>query len=478
MDCQSTFVEPGAPLVPGCTKLPALDQVENRFILPGILVFHVESPMLRPSILQNLQIGLANTIQDMPFLAANVVPEGDELDTIQLEIPTEDAGVWFHVKEMPEIHYHELERREFPISGLPVLPLMPEPRVHRLKSSPVLTVQATFITDGLLLTLNAHHSAMDASGMGVFSSTWAKHVAAVSGGRLLTSNETLTEESLDRSMMFGGHGRRTLTDFPNYRVTKLRWRAAIERELMDAVITGTGVDPNLEILLKRLEISNWYISDESMRAIKKAASPPSAGLPFLTEHAIQSALLWRHITRARQLSARGFDTTSFVCTVNIRRRLDPPLPEDYPGNALVHAKTTASTADVESASPGTLYTLAKQITESIDWWTADRLWELIGAMESSSDIGRVEPAMDNFQGPDLEVTNTGSIGEVMRLEWGDELGEMKAMRYAYLPIKDGWVNVLPRRKESGIELLIALEKDAASRLREDKDWTSLAQECV
>ncbi|KFY43785.1 hypothetical protein V495_03780 [Pseudogymnoascus sp. VKM F-4514 (FW-929)] len=471
MDWQSTFVRPGDPLIPGWTKLSPLDQLENRFIVPIVLVFHVSSPALRKPLLRDLKASLANTIAKMPFLAASVVPDCEEQDTIQLEI-SDDAGVWFYSQELPEIDYYALERRGFPPPEFPLLSLMPEPRVHRRERSPVLTVLATFIASGLLLTLNIHHSAMDGTGIGIFIKTFAKHAAALSDGRFLSSEEAFPEEALDRSNIIGGSGRKEVCDIPNYRLSK-KYRCAVEQELIEAAIAG-GDNP----LLQKLQFSHWSVSDESIRAIREAAMPPAKELPVLTEHAIICAVLWRHISRARQLSARGIMTHSFINTVNIRRRMDPSLPLEYPGNALVHAKTSATTTDVDSAEPGMLYKLAKQITDAIDWWTPERIWELIGAIESSEKVSKIEPNMDNFQGPDLEVTSTAALGHIFSVDWGCGLGRLKAFRFVYAPVKDGWVCVLPQRKGAGIELIMGLEKSSIQNLRQDKEWLQLAKEIL
>lgn len=449
-----------------------MDQFENRFIVPIVLVFHVSSPALRQPLLRDLKTSLANTIGAMPFLAANVVPDCEEQDTIQLET-LDDAGVWFYSQELLEIDYYALERREFPPSEFPLLSLMPEPRVHRRERSPVLTVLATFIADGLLLTFNIHHSVMDGAGMATLTNTFAKHVAALSDGRFLASDEAFPEEALDRSNILGGSGRKQVCDFPNYRLSKT-YRCASEQELIEAAVAGDD-HPKVQ-LLQRLQLSHWLISDESMGAMREAALPPSKRLPVLTDNAIMCAMLWRHVSRARQLSSRGIMENSFINTVNVRRRMDPPLPLEYPGNALVHAKTSAVTADVESAEPGMLYKLAKQITDAIEWWTSDRIWELIGAVESSAMVSKIEPNMDNFQGPDLEVTSTAAMGDILHASWGCELGKLKALRYAYVPVKDGWINVLPQRKGAGIELLIGLEKSSMQNLRQDREWLKLAQE--
>jgi hypothetical protein len=84
--------------------------------------------------------------------------------------------------------------------------------------------------------------------------------------------------------------------------------------------------------------------------------------------------------------------------------------------------------------------------------------------------------MDNFQGPDLEITNSGSFGDMMHIDWGPDLGKVLCLRFPYVPIYDGWINVLPSREDGRVELLIALEKKTVSRLREDKEWTAFAQE--
>jgi hypothetical protein len=120
----SDFIKPAVPLVPGRTKLSPLDQVEGRVIVPPILVFQYDAPDAQDSIVQDLQDGLSKTIEDMPFLAADIIPDNKERGTVQMEL-TEDAGVWFHVQELPEVRYEDLERRQFAPACFPIVPLVP-----------------------------------------------------------------------------------------------------------------------------------------------------------------------------------------------------------------------------------------------------------------------------------------------------------------------------------------------------------------
>lgn len=152
----SQFLKPTRfPLIPGYTKLPPFDQIDNRFVCPITLIFRVDSADSQDSIVQDLQDGLVTTIEEMPFLAADVVPDNQDRGTVQLET-VEDAGVWFHVREYPELDIDTLERQKAAPASLPALEIMPEPRNHNWERCPVLNIQATFITGGLILVNTSH----------------------------------------------------------------------------------------------------------------------------------------------------------------------------------------------------------------------------------------------------------------------------------------------------------------------------------
>jgi len=220
--------------------------------------------------------------------------------------------------------------------------------------------------------------------MSMLGKAWAKNVAAVSEGCLIPES---LKDNMDRTQAFGnGSYRMKLSEFPNYRLSKQGFRADGSRRLMEAALAGDLSHPALQVL-QHLHLSYWNISQASLQAIKQTALASAPDAPVLTDSAVLSALLWRHITKARQLSSRGVESTCLLNVVNVCRRLEPPLPLNYPGNALCHAKTSARTTDVESEKP--LYELASQISDSIDWWTSERIWGFIGAIETTPHVGKV-----------------------------------------------------------------------------------------
>ncbi|OBT61647.1 hypothetical protein VE03_08388 [Pseudogymnoascus sp. 23342-1-I1] len=463
----SEFLKPSrVPLIPGYTKLPPFDQTDNRFVCPVTLIFRVESADSRDSIIEDLQEGLVNTIEEMPFLAADVVPDNRERGTAQLET-LEGGGVWFHMHELPELDIEDLERRKFTPSSLPILDIMPEPRYQDWERCPVLNIQATFITGGLILVTNCHHTAMDGTAIFVFVQMLAKNVAAVAEGRMVS--DIMKPECLDRTQAFAdnGSGDMHISEFLNYKVMKDGLVGDRLRELVRIAIEGETTHPALEIL-RQLTTTYWNISLESLQAAKLAA-PPSA--PGVTDKTLLSALIWRHISRARLLRSRGLMTTSVVNMVNIRRRLQPPLPLDYSGNAVVVAKATVSAEEVETELH--LHELARRVSESIEWWTSERIWGYIGALDSAPEVLRVGADVNNFQGPDLEITDNGS-NDIMEMEWGPDLGPILGIRLPKMPSNEGWVLVLPSKRDSPLEVLISLDHETLARLRQDEEWNSFA----
>jgi hypothetical protein len=65
---------------------------------------------------------------------------------------------------------------------------------------------------------------------------------------------------------------------------------------------------------------------------------------------IITALVWIHVTRARasrlQQPKFRYNNTSIGISVNLRKRMTPPLQDDYTGNMALYAKATLPIADL------------------------------------------------------------------------------------------------------------------------------------
>jgi hypothetical protein len=455
-----TLIRPSTPIGHVYAKVTPLDQYMVRVILPLMCIFKLDDSGNRGSIVRSLQVGLAHTIDEINVIAANVIPEDAGRGSIQLEYE-EDAGVLFYENDLPEIQFDALAARQFPFSELSVSKFAPEPWVHTSRC-PVMTVQATFITGGLILAFNGHHAVLDAQALGTFAHTWAKNVRAESDGLMVTASQKLSPDASDGSNLFGGHSTRPMSDFQTYWTVPECSYQERQRQILEKAVAGDHLQ-----LKSLVDLSHWSLSPEAIIGLKEAAKPPSSDQPTMTENSIVSALVWRHVTRARQRAGIEVGSSSLLSSVNVRRRIDPPLPLQYVGNAIVLARAHTTAAELASDDDGSLYGLAHHIVDSADWWTPDRIWELAGSIDASANVSNlILPAA----GYDVVVTSPSRLGDVLgEASWGTELGPLQALRFAFPAFMDGFVVVLPSI-HGGQEIMIWTDSTVASHLREDAEW--------
>lgn len=119
---------------------------------------------------------------------------------------------------------------------------------------------------------------------------------------------------------------------------------------------------------------------------------------------------------------------------------------------IVGARALATPAELYDDGDKALYTLARKVTESIDWWTPDRIWEFLGAIEAAEAVdNQLLPPMDL----DLVVTNPYRMSDLLDASyWGRELGKAQSIRWAFSSFVDGMALVLPAIGQGGIEIML------------------------
>ncbi|KAJ5752229.1 hypothetical protein N7520_009146 [Penicillium odoratum] len=462
MCLQKIIVRPTYPIVPGVEDLGPLDQYTVRMYMPIACLFRVDSPALRPKILQDLQAGLSRTIDDINFLAANIIPQSEETDTIQLEYG-DNPGVSFYYQVIEAVEYQALFASHFLFSPEFVEQFVPEPQLHQQPRSPVLTAKVTFITGGLILTINPHHSILDAHGVAQIIHLWARHTAAESEGRTLGEGERPTPESID-PYFAGGHGPRERSEFNPYQVSPDIDYVATQADIMRRVLSGDKTRP--ELIPKA---SHWLISPSLLNKLHATASSPSANMPTVTQNSVIAALIWQRMIATWQVLGHEMKSSALRTTVNLRRRMDPPLPAGYLRNVIVLSGATVDIQHMQTISSDPVYYLARQIGDSIEWWTPERIWDFTSAIDSWPDKnGRIFPPV----GRDVFVTTPSQLGElVWESRWGRELGAVQALRSAATAYLDGTTLVLPTA-DGGRDIMIFTTTEVIEILKNDTAWTT------
>ncbi|KAL4961849.1 transferase family-domain-containing protein [Aspergillus stella-maris] len=469
-----TFVRPAFPLVPGTGHLTPLDQYMIRVVLPILCIFETDPAAARNTIIDSLKTGLSSTLVELDFLAADIVPcsPGGEDDFIQLEY-SNDAGVWFYTADAPNVSFSDLAARHFPLGALPVEQFMPPGSLaHSETRSPALSVQTTFITGGLVLGFCIHHSVVDGPAIGNFLEIWARHTAAAADGCIVATGGS-SSDTVRNTYDFG-------TPAPDYTLAdcypgSLGAPLSLQKRIMDLAVAGDH-----QGLAKALQYTHWRLSKESLDRLRQVAAPPSPGLPSVTDNNAISVLVWMSLSRARiGLSQMGCSasaslsapTSSLYTAVNVRTRMDPPLPDDFPGNAIVMARAAAPATKLQdntSAPGGTLYELATKVSESVASWAPDRIWRLTRAIQANSAVanGLVPPL-----GHDLVTTSPAQMVDMLaRCEWGGGLGVARGLRWAFPAFADGFAVLVPAL-DGGMEIQLWAGQEACERLRGDGEWT-------
>ena len=469
-----TFVRPSTQLVPETMTLSPFDQFNGRHYLPLFVVFKQPDNKLSEVIISELQEGLAKLLSEIPFLAGNVVTKDESRDLLTLEIP-EDGGVLFKVKRMvdaddgPVLDFEELERAEFPVDAFNPMVMCPRSFLPDAVA-PCLLFQVNLIRGGVVLATHFHHSVVDGEGAMTIISQWAKHVTAVSDGRVLPESDLLPAEALDRTVLFPENDSRCelcdFTSFQDGRNMSLNgescWNVGERMEM-------TGVEE-----AKIVKGVSWFFTKENLQQIEEKAMPRKPNIPKMTESSILTAFLFRHYTLARRLDQQGIDEASFHYPCNIRSRIEPPLHPQYLGNSVVPSRALLPLSEICSSAEDTLYRIASAISSSIDWWSSDRIWELIGAMEAWPRVTEIERTMDLNCKTDLHVTNLSTF-PVLESYWGPNLRTIVAFKLPAMALMDGYGLIMPRRADGGLEVILYMDGETLDVLKEDEEFTQYAR---
>lgn len=474
MATTETFVRPTTQLVSEAMILSPFDQFNGRHYLPLFWVFKQPDPKLSEAMISELQEGLARLLSEIPFLAGNVMTQDESRDLLTLEIP-EDGGVPFKVKRMvdaddgPVLDFEELERADFPVDAFNPMIMCPGSFLPDAVA-PCLLIQANLIRGGLVLATNFHHSIVDGEGAMTIISQWAKHVAAVADGRVLPESELLPAEALDRTVLFPeNESTCKLSDFSSFQdgralslIGESCWNVGERMEM-----TG-GKEA------RAVKGVSWFFTKEKLQEIEEKAMPGNPNTPKMTESSVLSAFIFRHYTLARHLDQQGIKEASFHYPCNIRSRIEPSLHPQYLGNSVAPSRTLLPLSEIRSSDEDALYRIALAISSSIDWWTSDRIWELIGAMEAWTRVTEIERTMDLNCKTDLHVTNLSSF-PVLESYWGPHLRNIVAFKLPAMALMDGYGLIMPRCADGGLEVVLYMDVETLKVLREDKEFTQYAR---
>jgi shikimate O-hydroxycinnamoyltransferase len=193
----------------------------------------------------------------------------------------------------------------------------------------------------------------------------------------------------------------------------------------------------------------YSVSPKLLADLKSRCAPGVSTYGAVTAH------LWRCMCVARGL-APGSDTRLRV-TVNVRHRLQPPLPRHFSGNAILRDLVTVKVADV-LAQPYPGY-VADAVRKSLDGVNDAHVRSVIDYLGMESEKGTLEAAPWQLL-PESDLWVTGWLGLPMYdadFGWGTPRLVAPAQMFG-----TGMAYVMQRpHKDDGIVVFVALEPEYA-----------------
>lgn len=429
-----------------------------------------DSQTHKDKILSNTMKGLEFTLSQFPILTGNF--RIDDKDGRMWVTRKRDSGVDLYINELEEITYNELLDDHFPAASL--AGILPKSVTEKQLFSPLghnadegifmATFQISFIPGGLILAVAMHHSCSDGPGCDGFLTTWAQSSMAVANG---TPFRPIDKTASDRSRL-------SAPSKPD----PARWKEINDSlEKTHPVFFDAGAPPPVappDFVMPELSITMWRFSQNTTEKLKTEANTSliQEG-SFVSTYNVVMATLWKHITKSKiPLLNPSLDQEVVLChAVNTRNKLDPPLSQDYLGNAVAMPRTHPIT--IFSLMSSSILELALKVRESINTITPAYLSTFPLWISGLPDRRNISYRLHAFLGMDLAATSWQSMRSYTDHDFG--FGLPKAVRFPR-PEFEGYVFVYPRSGEGeGTEVCVCLEKGCMERLKGDEEFGKWAQ---
>lgn len=407
------------------------------------------------------------------------------------------SSIRFVVSHRNDVTYKQLE----PENGFPMRLLRSDIFATGLASVPTpdrnggvegFSIQVTFVEGGFVICVSKHHFVLDGNAVSNLIKWWFKKARSYSTEQRMTDVELVPE-----SKMMALHDKSSLLLERQVEPQEhLEWKS-----VPGSPPTVFGVIPPSKTLrlfmhflpnfmIPKIDNAIFHLRPSALRELHADISK-HANIKISTNDAV-CALLWRCLTRARLCAgnAKSNTQTSWLAmAVNGRRKLSPPLADEYFGNCVFFAPSSVPIPILTSDDPVSLSNVAVAIRESLSTKTSDTwLRSSLQLAAAQSRITDMVMAFKFFMGNDLMVTSWERYFDSLEdLDVG--CGAFQRLRLPDGGAFDGMVMVLPvygmRDKAAnvgttypgGLEISVDLLHAPMELLKADGEWMRYAQ-CV
>lgn len=256
----------------------------------------------------------------------------------------------------------------------------------------VLSVKCCQLIDGtLVIGVDADHCVVDAEGLALFMKRWSCHYYGVT--------------TADSTSVCLSHGRSQLIPLSPYSSTMTHPECACVCHA--STQSPHPMPPRLSTFTTSQQ--RLHLSPTELKNLKTFASLGDETSPISTLDCASALLTWL-ITRSRGHS----DAVQVSTAVNLRRRMQPPLPRNFTGNVVLPALSRHPAQDFQASSSGpsasSLHSIARRVRESIARFDDEYIRDTVSLLAAHPDPDALQPALRLPGGPDLLFSSWRGLG--------------------------------------------------------------------
>lgn len=408
------------------------------FDLPYVTFYYNQKLLLykgaeSEGVVEKLKEGLAVVLDEFYPLAGKLAK--DEEGVLKVEYDDdENVGVEIIEAVAEDIDVDELSKDEASSMLPEVIPytnVMNLEGLHR----PLLIVQITKLKDGIAIGCAFNHAVLDGTATWHFMSSWAE----ICRGASTISVSPLHDRAKARNT-------RVILDLPE-----------------SAEAHENAGQPNADAKpAPRLREKIFRFSETAISKIKaQVNSTPSEGDASKSFSTFQSigVHVWQAVSRSRNLKPE--DYTVFAIFMDCRKRIDPPVPENYFGN-LIHAVFTVTAIGLLLGNPPEFSAeMLKKVIQSHD----------SEAINKRNDEWESAPKLFRYKDAGINPVAIGSSPrfKVYDIDFG--FGKPEVVRSGSNNKFDGMVYLYQEKGGGkGIDVELTLEAEAMERLEKNKEF--------
>ncbi|KAI1055928.1 hypothetical protein LB506_009084 [Fusarium annulatum] len=495
-----SWVEPAGPIQPSIVKCSALDNLTASVYPSPTHFFPLKPGTDTRQLYQDCKQGLSRCIYEHPHLAGII--RKDETGRYAIEIqetPRAGTNFWYrdHRRDADVPSYAELKNNGWPFGdgeedGLGKLRPKDFPYVQ--DGDPVIAPQFNVVKGGIVLTMSITHVIGDLVQFMDFLRSWSQNTSAIATARLDGQPIPplplqVPADLIDRSLLTPDVGIEEDLAKLGARAEKLQHLDMLDPRYPEEVaekvsniftkarLTNDDLVRFTEDELRTLSCSVWTFTQSSIKQLQHMIQEVLPRGSKVSSTDCLTAFAWNRLFSAKYapgLSGRDPlpETSKIVFAGSIRRRLTPPLPNNYMPACVDLFPVSVNTSDFISPDPKTLAHAAMAIRNSNNAWNEETFREMLEIAHSHP----VNPGLIPKGPIDALVTDHTRASAAMLSSWGPELGSCEAFREPYLGRipPHGEITLLPRWNNGNVEVMFAGEAVVMERLRGDRLMSQMA----